>query len=59
MLRDLGLLLRALGEIPGLGFLKGIGSSMADVGRKAERIQSRAKTVKRRVDKYRDKDDAA
>jgi hypothetical protein len=59
MLRDIGYLLMALGEIPGLKFLKDIGPKMANVGRKAERIQNRARSVKRRVDKYRDKDDAA
>lgn len=59
MLRDIGLLLLALGEIPGLSFLKNFGRKLSNTGRSIDRIHNRANSVKKRVKKYTDRDDAA
>ena len=58
MLRDIGRFLAALGEIPGLKFLRTIGNKLSRVGYQSDRIMRSGKRVKERISS-RDKDDAA
>jgi hypothetical protein len=55
MLRDIGQFLMALGEIPGLAFLKKIGRNLSNVGYKSDRIINSGKRLKKRMKKDDDK----
>lgn len=58
MLYDIGNFLIALGEIPGLSFLKKFGRKLTSIGYKSDRIIRSGKRLKKRVSK-KDDDKAA